>query len=362
MFSRDQKPKTTTPDQKKHENVFFQPKLNFGKSGDKYEVEADKMADRVVNKSTNNSPVQKKETEEVQQKPLASQVTPIVQKMDGGDDEAVQQKSQEEEKPVQKKEEEEAVQSKEDEQVQTKKCGDCEKEQKIQKTEEEVQSKEVKTNSSQQQTGSFESKLRRGIGGQELDKRIKGEMESGFGADFSKVKIHNDSEAANMSSSIGAQAFTHGNDIYFNKGKYNPNSEKGKHLLAHELTHTIQQGGMEQKQIQKLSDPECSSVNSLPHSGSCRSGFVHTCYSETFEPSSSSALNVEVSVDYNTLPGPWLGPEDFSVQVFKCGFRDIRIGSKRLGPNIPGTLNFSIASVTAAVSYTHLTLPTTSRV
>jgi hypothetical protein len=76
-------------------------------------------------------------------------------------------------------------------------------------------------------------------------------MESRFGTDFSDVKIHTGSEAVQMSKELNAQAFTVGNNIYFNEGKYSPNSHAGKHLLAHELTHTVQQGGVMQKKIQK---------------------------------------------------------------------------------------------------------------
>lgn len=72
-------------------------------------------------------------------------------------------------------------------------------------------------------------------------------MESRFGADFSGVRIHTGSYAENLSSSIHAQAFTHGNDIYFNSGKYSPHTEAGGTLLAHELTHTIQQGASSTK-------------------------------------------------------------------------------------------------------------------
>ncbi len=57
-----------------------------------------------------------------------------------------------------------------------------------------------------------------------------------------------------MSSALGAQAFTHGNDIYFNDGKYQPESSKGKHLLAHELTHTVQQGAA----VKRSPSPEIS--------------------------------------------------------------------------------------------------------
>lgn len=67
-------------------------------------------------------------------------------------------------------------------------------------------------------------------------------MESRFNADFSGVRIHTGATAQNMSSSIHAQAFAHGNDIYFNEGKFSPQTERGGTLLAHELTHTIQQG------------------------------------------------------------------------------------------------------------------------
>jgi len=67
-------------------------------------------------------------------------------------------------------------------------------------------------------------------------------MGSRFNADFSGVRIHTGSYAQQMSSNINAQAFAHGNDIYFNSGKYSPHTEAGGTLLAHELTHTVQQG------------------------------------------------------------------------------------------------------------------------
>ena len=72
-------------------------------------------------------------------------------------------------------------------------------------------------------------------------------MENSFEVDFSPIRIHTDDNAVKMCQEIGAQAFTNGADIYFNKGKYDPNSVQGKKLLAHELTHTIQQGAIFQK-------------------------------------------------------------------------------------------------------------------
>lgn len=102
----------------------------------------------------------------------------------------------------------------------------------------------------------FESSLNSSKGGgSSMDDNTRGEMESGFGADFSGVRIHTDSQAASMNSEIGARAFTHGNDIYFNEGQYDPGSSGGKHLLAHELTHTVQQGAapVQRKEEQPIS-------------------------------------------------------------------------------------------------------------
>ena len=67
-------------------------------------------------------------------------------------------------------------------------------------------------------------------------------MEPRFGADFSEVRLHTSSEAAQLNRAVGAQAFTHGPDIYLGGGKDDLELSAGKQLLAHELTHTIQQG------------------------------------------------------------------------------------------------------------------------
>ncbi len=80
-------------------------------------------------------------------------------------------------------------------------------------------------------------------GGQALPDNLRSQMESGFGTDFSNVRLHTDSQAAQLSQNINAKAFTYGNDIYFNKGQYNPTSNSGQHLIAHELTHVVQQNG-----------------------------------------------------------------------------------------------------------------------
>jgi len=80
-------------------------------------------------------------------------------------------------------------------------------------------------------------------GGAPLSDKTRKEMEPEFGQGLGMVRIHADSQAAEASDALHAEAFTYGQHIYFNRGKYNPRSPEGKKLLAHELTHTVQQVG-----------------------------------------------------------------------------------------------------------------------
>ena len=91
--------------------------------------------------------------------------------------------------------------------------------------------------------------------GSPMSRDTKSFMESRFGNDFSQIKIHTDSNAVQLSKSLNAQAFAVGNDLFFNEGNYAPESESGKHLLAHELVHTIQQGRQKQA-VQKQSNKD----------------------------------------------------------------------------------------------------------
>ncbi|WP_449435554.1 eCIS core domain-containing protein [Pedobacter steynii] len=79
--------------------------------------------------------------------------------------------------------------------------------------------------------------------GTQMDGDTQSFMESRFGTGFSDVNIHVGTDASQLSNSLNAKAFTVGKDIYFNENMYHPNSAEGRHLLAHELTHTIQQNG-----------------------------------------------------------------------------------------------------------------------
>ena len=78
-------------------------------------------------------------------------------------------------------------------------------------------------------------------GGKPLEPGIKDEMGNRFGANFSNVKIHTGPTSVQMSRELGAKAFTVGNDIHFNQGQYSPGTAKGRHLMAHELAHVMQQ-------------------------------------------------------------------------------------------------------------------------
>lgn len=191
----------------KEENKGVQAKLKVGSSNDKYEMEADKTADQVVDYS---------------KRTVIGPSCPITSKPPGP--ESIQRRIQ-----------------------QIGKGYDPSKKAKPM-TPEQIQRKisQMGRNSpdfSNYRGSQTESKLNSTKGkGSKMDDSTKNEMESGFGRDFSDVNIHTGPDAVQMNQELGAKAFTNGNDVYFNKGEYNPKSDKGKHLLAHELTHTVQQG------------------------------------------------------------------------------------------------------------------------
>ncbi len=88
----------------------------------------------------------------------------------------------------------------------------------------------------------LENQLNRSKGaGSAIPDRVRAIVEPRMQFDFSSVNLHTSSEAAEMNEQLGARAFTHGHDIYFGSGEYNPDSAQGKRLLAHELTHVVQQ-------------------------------------------------------------------------------------------------------------------------
>lgn len=99
--------------------------------------------------------------------------------------------------------------------------------------------------------------------GQPLDRATRGSMEARFGHDFGNVRVHTDGKAAESARQINALAYTTGSDIVFGAGRFNPASSSGQRLLAHELTHVVQQtgrgaaiagGGMVQRQTPGSTD------------------------------------------------------------------------------------------------------------
>lgn len=84
-------------------------------------------------------------------------------------------------------------------------------------------------------------------GGQPMSADVQRSFGEAFGADFSGVRIHTGTESDQLNAAVGARAFTTGSDVFFREGEYQPDSSEGKRLLAHELTHTIQQNAVSRK-------------------------------------------------------------------------------------------------------------------
>lgn len=155
-------------------------------------------------------------------------------------------------------------------------------------------------------------------GGRHLTKRSRNDFEQVFGIDLGGTRIHTDSQAAQMSQDIGVQAFTHQNHIFFNQGRYNPETIEGKRLLAHELTHTIQQQTVNKSNVQDsmtLSNPK-----------------------DTAEQEADSAANrvvtgrsvrVNQSVNHNVLSA-WRGIFDITTRLPKSRKFSVHSGSVRV--------------------------------
>lgn len=86
--------------------------------------------------------------------------------------------------------------------------------------------------------------------GHTLDHSVQAEMESAFGENFGGVRIHTDQRADELNRSVDAVAFTTGQDIFFSEGAYAPHNTAGRSLLAHELTHVVQQKGAVQTKLE----------------------------------------------------------------------------------------------------------------
>jgi len=258
-------------------NPFFQPKPTVGPSDDVYEREADAVAEEVV-ASLSEPPQTKNVSAETASSHDASTVQPKCATCEAEEHEEQPQEGEQGELrtkkmgagmpqpppgvPIQRKCAACAAAGKHKKvrpkRIQrtisrlgsahvSRKCAACAKE--------EVRPKREKGKEGGEAPDGFDAKLsaNRG-GGSPLQNGVRQNMETAFGTDFSGVRIHTGNESAGMNRQIGARAFTHGNDIYFNRGEYRPETPNGQFLLAHELTHTVQQGGGDH-QINRQEEP-----------------------------------------------------------------------------------------------------------
>lgn len=126
-------------------------------------------------------------------------------------------------------------------------CKECDEQVQRQEGEEEdeqvLRAKEAPSQSPSVPDG-LESNIRSLSGGHPLGESERSFFEPRFGYDFSGVRIHNNGQAASMARAVNALAFTVGQDVVFGDGQYKPNSPDGKKLLAHELTHVVQQNDL----------------------------------------------------------------------------------------------------------------------
>ena len=96
----------------------------------------------------------------------------------------------------------------------------------------------------------FESQIQQSKrGGQALEPDLQQSMGEAMGADFSGVKVHDDAQSDQLNQTIRAKAFTTGQDVFFRQGAYNPSHKGGQELIAHELTHVMQQNGNIQRRM-----------------------------------------------------------------------------------------------------------------
>ena len=180
----------------------IQAKLNIGEPNDKYEKEADATASKVVQQI--NSPTQGRS----------------VQRQEGIEEE--------------------------DEELQMKPISKIQRQEGIEEEDEELQMKSLVQRRENIDGGAASSDLESSIqsargNGQSLDASLQDKMGQAMGADFSGVKVHTDSQADQLNKSIQAKAFTTGQDVFFRQGAYEPSSRDGQELIAHELTHVVQQ-------------------------------------------------------------------------------------------------------------------------
>ena len=210
-------------------------KLRIGQPGDVYEQEADRVADAVMRMSEPGvqRQVEPEEGEEemLQAKPLAEEITPLVQVQR-------QEEPEEEEETLQAKPLAEEIIPLVQRQVEP----------------EEEEEEEIRPKSIDGAAPEVTPEIGRDVQsikgrGQPLSASERAFFEPRYGADFDDVRVHSDARAAHVAQSVNARAFTHGRDVVFGAGQYAPGMSEGRRLLAHELTHVVQQSAYPTNQL-----------------------------------------------------------------------------------------------------------------
>ncbi|MEL7355578.1 MAG: DUF4157 domain-containing protein [Cyanobacteria bacterium J06560_6] len=205
----------------------------------------------------------------------------------------------------------------------------------------------------------FEQQLatKRG-GGSPLSKEVRAFMEPRFGVNFSEVTIHQEPE---LTSSIQAQAFTHGQNIYFNSGKYAPGTDRGKELLAHELTHVVQQttNGVCRKPmpglVQKDDQEDSDSNNSFKTEPNQKAGFK----GQVVKESKTKKHKIDLTWSFTKKGKSWVRRENADEPSRKNDPHDMKIDGgvikteayiKQQGGRISSELIARLINIEAGVS------------
>jgi len=219
--------------------AIIQPKLTINHPDDPFEQEADRMAEQVMRMPESNSsgnPIPLLSNQAIQRKCTTC----------GGE---LEEEQEDRSKTLMRKAIPDTIQ---------RKCAACEA---MKDEENKTLMRKAAGFGGYEASPSLSSQLSRSKGGgAPLPESTRSVMEGAFQTDFSRVRVHTDAQAAEMSWGIQARAFTHGWDIYFDQGEFAPERSEGKRLLAHELTHTIQQSGGNSNQLG--SNSKVSAVNS----------------------------------------------------------------------------------------------------
>ncbi|MBD2766357.1 DUF4157 domain-containing protein [Hymenobacter sp. BT664] len=239
----------------------IQTKLTVNQPGDKFEQEADRMADKIM-----RMPAPAASNERLQRQP-----DDTLQKQE---DEKIQKAPAPEEKLQRAETTNDKLQKKEDDKLQ----------------------REGGTGTPAVGAGTQAAIRQKTTGGHPLSADVRRYMEPRFGADFSQVRIHHDAEADSLSNQLSARAFTYQNHVFFARDQYQPGTGEGKQLLAHELTHTIQQGHAIQRKADASSSPQRDDViQKAPAASKPRalSSEVVDISSNTFNPSEKVRAEIE---------------------------------------------------------------------